>query len=360
VTKRLLIGCVVGIALVAAPAISQPEPSMTAHFINVGQAHATLLEFTCGAILIDAGAQDEAFQDALVNYLEQFFTRRSDLSRTLDSILITHNHIDHTRALRRIVETFTVERFLDNGFTTGSGTGGPNWLKKEVASGNRNVVLREIMDAEVETADHAGLTDADIDPVACTDRNPQIRILQGSFRDTNPGWPDGEFENQNNHSLITRVDFGSASFVFMGDLEVAGIELLVDYYNEVPNANRLLDADVLQVGHHGSYNATTVQLLGAVTPRVAVIPVGFWQFGQAPSDGRFATFDYGHPRRYTVELLASRITRNRSQAKSIMVADRAEDFSPLTVSRAIYATGWDGTVRVVARSTGSLTVFREH
>ena len=39
--------------------------------------------------------------------------------------------------VRRIVETFTVERYLDNGFDRGSGVGGPNWLKKEVASGNR-------------------------------------------------------------------------------------------------------------------------------------------------------------------------------------------------------------------------------
>jgi len=164
------------------------------------------------------------------------------------------------------------------------------------------------MDAEVEKADHAGLVNADIDPLACNDRNPEIRILQGSFKDANPGWPEGEFENQNNHSLVTRVEFGTASFLFMGDLEVAGIELLVDYYNETPTANRLLDADVLQVGHHGSYNATTLQLLNAVTPRVAVIPVGFWMFGAAADEGRFATFDYGHPRRSTVELLASHPT----------------------------------------------------
>lgn len=358
--SRILLAFSFALLLAAFPVFSQPNPSMTAHFVNVGQAHATLLEFTCGAVLIDAGAQDDAFQDALVNYLEQFFKRRSDLNRTLDSILITHNHIDHTRALPLVVEAFTVERYLDNGFVNGSGVGGPNWLKKEVASGNRKVVIREIMDAAVEQADHAGLTDGDIDPVACPDRDPEIRILQGSFRDDNPGWPDGAFENQNNHSLVTRVDFGTASFLFMGDLEVPGIELLVDYYSEMPEARRLLDADVLQVGHHGSYNATTIQLLNAVTPRVAVIPVGLWSFGQAADEGRFATFDYGHPRRYTVELLASNISRNRSQAKTVMVADRAEQFSPLTISRAVYATGWDGTVRVVARPTGSITVYREH
>jgi len=112
---------------------------MTAHFVNVGQAHATLLEFSCGAMLIDAGAEDDAHEQTLIDYLNTFFARRTDLNRTLEAVLITHNHIDHTRAVRRIVETFTVERYLDNGFTTASGVGGPNWLKKEVASGNRRL-----------------------------------------------------------------------------------------------------------------------------------------------------------------------------------------------------------------------------
>src|SRR5688572_31717953 len=105
---------------------------MMAHFIDVGQAHSTLLEFSCGAILIDAGAQDDANEQTPIGYLETFLDRRTDLNRTLDSILITHNHIDHTRALRRVVETFTVERFIENGFTTGSGAGDPNWLRGEV------------------------------------------------------------------------------------------------------------------------------------------------------------------------------------------------------------------------------------
>ena len=33
-----------------------PGPVMQAHFIEMGQANATLLEFPCGTVLIDAGA----------------------------------------------------------------------------------------------------------------------------------------------------------------------------------------------------------------------------------------------------------------------------------------------------------------
>ena len=73
-----------GFVLLLAPGCaflrSQPSgpPTMYAHFINVGQADATLLEFPCGAVLIDAGAQDDAHVDTLVEYLEHFFDDRPE------------------------------------------------------------------------------------------------------------------------------------------------------------------------------------------------------------------------------------------------------------------------------------------
>ena len=43
-------------------------------------------------------------------------------------------------------------------------------------------------------------------------------------------WTQGDLDNRNNHSIVVRVDFGDASFLFTGDLEEAGIETLLDYY----------------------------------------------------------------------------------------------------------------------------------
>lgn len=88
---------------------------MRAHYIDVGQGDATLLEFPTGAVLIDAGAATQEDVEALVEYLDAFFVRRTDLDRTIDSIIITHNHVDHTKGLREVVEAFKVERFVENG-----------------------------------------------------------------------------------------------------------------------------------------------------------------------------------------------------------------------------------------------------
>src|SRR3989304_3847221 len=77
-------------APVATTAYVVEGPIMKAHVIDMGQANATLLEFPCGAVLIDAGAQDEEKVDELVRFLNEFFARRLDLNRTLKSIIITH------------------------------------------------------------------------------------------------------------------------------------------------------------------------------------------------------------------------------------------------------------------------------
>lgn len=328
---------------------------MTAHFIDIGQGESVLLEFSCGAMLIDAGAQDAATRARLVAYLTQFFARRTDLHKTLNTILITHDHIDHEFGLRAVVENFTVQHYVDNGLVAGAGAPNPNWLRSEVSSGHRHIDIEEIPDSDIEAvADKSGFTDAAIDSIHCGSMSPQIHVLQGHVT-TNPGWSTDDYGNLNNHSLVTRVDFNGASMLFMGDLEEAGIAVLLNYYTGA--ARQILDADVLQVGHHGSDNATTQELLDAVTPSVAVINVGKWNWGKPNTP--FTTFLYGHPKQSTLDLLQASITRTRKPSKSVMAAESSKHFHSTTVTKAIYATGWDGTVRVVVKGKGDITVYRE-
>ena len=330
---------------------------MTVHFIEVGQALSALVEFSCGAMLIDAGSQGPASDHRLIAYLNDFFDGRPDLNRTIDEVLITHNHIDHTNSLQSVVENFTVKRFIDNGFTTGSGAPRTNWLKQQVREHKRAVELRAINDDEVTNLPNKnGLTDSFIDPFACQGVDPTIRILSGRLS-RNPGWSQTEFRNLNNHSIVTRIDFGNASFLFLGDLELPAIDLLLDYYTGPARA--ILDTDVVQVSHHGSRNGTSKSFVDAVTPKVAVIPVGHWSDGRNPSR-QFSTFAYGHPNEGAIELLAESMDQTRGEPIEIMVGTGARTFHRLTVAKAIYATDWDGTIRITARADGKLTVQRTH
>src|SRR5205085_235611 len=149
--------------------------------------------------------------------------------------------------------------------------------------------------------------------------DPQIHVLSGHIL-TNPRWSADAYSNLNNHSLVTRVDFNGASLLFMGDLEEEGIGRLLGYY--AGGAGKILDADVLQVGHHGSNNGTTQALLDAVTPNVAVINVGSWSYGKPNKP--FTTYAYGHPRQSTLDLLQASISRMRKPSKTVMAAGSAK------------------------------------
>lgn len=84
-----------------------PQAQITVHYINVGQAESILREFKTVAILIDAGGEDTGDDrdvDHLISYLNDSFTRRTDLKRTLYSVIVSHPHIDHTGHLPAIFD----------------------------------------------------------------------------------------------------------------------------------------------------------------------------------------------------------------------------------------------------------------
>ncbi len=328
-----------------------PVAHMRAHFIDVGQGDATLLEMPCAAVLIDTGGEaNEGFDGvaALRDYLDAFFARRADLDRTLALLVLTHPHIDHVRGVPMVLERYRVQHVIDNGQLRSTGvaevTALHDWLRAHPE------VTHE--DIHAERALPGGLTDATIDPVRCPTVDPELRVLWGQV-DQDPGWADDyfgkkPFENENNHSIVLRVDFGRSSFLFTGDLEEVAIGDLVHAYA----ATGLLDVDVYKVGHHGSRNGTTGAELAAMTPRIAVISAG-----PTTRHWDWTAWQYGHPNRRAVALLAERLSDRRAPT-DVLVGERRQEFSDLRVDAAVYATAWDGTVVVDADTRGRIHVER--
>jgi competence protein ComEC len=326
----------------------QAAPVMRAHFIDVGQGDATLLEFPCGAALIDTGGElNDAFDGvaALEAYLDAFFARRADLDRTIDLLVVTHPHIDHTRGLPMVLEKYRVRSLVDDGLERSSGAAEAQLL--HARAHERGVPHRDV---RVEELGPEGGSDGIIDPIRCDDVDPEIRVLWGQLA-VDPGWKETPwgtkpFDNENNHSVALRVDFGRASFLFTGDLEEEALDAFVGRYHRTG----LLDVDVYKVGHHGSRNGTTEGLVRAMTPRVAVLSMG-------PALRRldWTAWKYGHPNTRVVELLAAHL-KDRRPGTEVRVGRRSMEFGNLVVERAIYGTGWDGTVVIEASARGRLTV----
>lgn len=333
-----------------APASFPPALSMTMHVLNIGQGAATLLEFPCGAMLFDTGGEDSPGFDgvaALQRELDAFFARRKDLRRTLDVLVITHPHIDHMRGMPMLFERYTVKRIIDDGVPGDDIVEVPEqalaaYLKKR---GTKTQYLSLTNDM----IDRRGYTSPVVDPFRCAKVDPEVRVLHGGFK-TDPGWGKSgwghpHFDNANNHSVATRIDFGKASILITGDLEETAIHGFLDKFD----STGLLDVDIYQVGHHGSDNGTTRPLMKAMTPQMAVISMG-----DPARKENWTAWQYGHPRRNIVDILQEGVSGRRHPTQVLPAGVKMRTFEGVRVDRAIYATGWDGTLRIDIHKNGTI------
>ena len=319
------------------------------HYINVGQADSILLEFKTAAILIDAGGETVASpnenrdRDHLIDYLDKFFKTRAaqnsalpNLNRTLLAVIISHPHIDHTKNIMAVMETFSVQNLFDGGNDSGSGIKPLNAARKFAQ--DHNIRYTAIKDDMITTTD--GLRPF---PELMNSSQVDLRILDGSRG----------CDNQNNDSLIVLVRFRQASFLFTGDAELEGgsdcdgeVPILMDFYRNTS----LLNVDVYKVGHHASFNGTDEDFMRAMSPKISVISAGIHtQHGP----GGFHAFQFGHPRTVTVDLLQRFSSMKRPKAK-VYSMPKVRKVVPRVMQSAVYCTCWDGDIQVSTNnSTGS-------
>ncbi len=353
--------------------------AMNVHFIDVGQGSATLVEFPCGAILVDTGGElNDQFdsEPQLVAYLKAFFERRRDLNKTLDALVISHPHIDHTRSIPAVLANFRIRNIIDNGDVQEDIGGKPqiemhNWLfqhNQEVAARNqarakKGSKTRELpighLDISSEDVGSDGLSNDIVDPVAACSASPvdpKIRALWGMRI--------GRSEkglNANNDSVVLRIDYGKSSVLLAADLELLSIAWMSKQYKD---HLALLDADIYQVAHHGSRNSTGAAWISYVTPKVAVISMGPYE-RHLKTWPEFTARSFGHPNVNSVDQLLDDsygVSAMREQPKEVMVGRRGawketpSEFEARVIDRALYATGWDGNVVVTAHPDGKLEV----
>lgn len=340
-------------AQVGLPGPGAPPPEkLRVHVIDVGQGLATLLEFPCAAVLIDAGGEDSSTFNgtrALMQYLNAFFERRADLQRTLASVIVTHPHLDHTRGLPSVMSTFTVQHLVTNGRPKGAlgvqlESGGEQQEAAEKLMKARGA-LRTVTRAEVPSG--TGLTDAHIDPVACEGVDPKIAILWGSLDQNTEGWEPKAFQNANNHSLAIKVSVDGHDVLIPGDLEHEALHSMLAEHG----AN--LNVDVYLAGHHGSHNGVTMDLVKTMTPCVSVVSMG-----DCAREDDWTAWAYGHPRKVAVQTIHSGLGCSRPP-RDVQVGLGMRRFEGFTVKNALYGTGWEGTVVVELNGGGAWRTVTE-
>lgn len=364
-----------------APGDASGSDAMVLHFIDVGQGSATLLEFPCGAILIDTGGEhNDAFNSelGLVTYLREFFERRPDLDRTLDSLVISHPHIDHTRSIPAILKNFRVRNVITNGDVQDDIGGRPQialhqWVyDRNQEIGRRNAARKQNGGAGIqfeeqvghflvsaEDIGNKGLTNDIIDPIpACpaAETDPKITALWGMRLGRRE-----KGHNANNDSVVLRVDYGESSALLSGDLELLSIAWMSKKYKD--NLD-VLDTDIYYVPHHGSRNSTGSAWISYVSPRLAVMSHGPYD-RHLKTWPEFTARSFGHPNKNTVDHLLDPehgVSAMRETPVTAKIGLRGawketpSEWETRTIERAIYSTGWDGNIAVTAHSDGKIEV----
>ncbi|MFD2044776.1 MBL fold metallo-hydrolase [Ornithinibacillus salinisoli] len=200
---------------------------LSAHYIDVGQADATLLQFENYNILFDTG---DWRGNEVVTYLQ------SQNITSLDLVIVSHPDADHVGQLEDVIRAFEVGEVWMSGNESSSKT-----FQSAV-----DAVLNSSADYyEPRTGETFEIGNMDIEVV----------------------YPNKITGKSNEESISALFTYGDITFLFTGDADTHAEQNMID-------SGINLDADVLQLGHHGSTTSSDPAFLEAVSPDIAIYSAG--------------------------------------------------------------------------------------
>lgn len=219
------------------------------HYIDVGQADATLFQYSDVGqdytILFDTG---DWRGNEVVDYLH------SQNVSSIDLVVVSHPDADHIGQLDQVMNTFDV---------------GEVWLSgNESSSETFQRGIEAVINSGADFHEPRTGEEYEIGPL-------EIDVL----------YPESISGKSNEESVSLLFTYGSTKFLFTGDAARSD-EL------KMMNSGIDIQADILQLGHHGSNTSSDPAFIDAVNPSVAIYSAG--------SDN-----SYGHPSAEVVSLIES-------------------------------------------------------
>lgn len=200
------------------------------HFLDVGQADASLILTENSAVMIDCGNSSDG--DRISSYLDKLSVKKLDL------LIITHPHEDHVGSIFSILENFKVEKIII----------------PEISDNNE--YYKKINDA----IKYYGI---------CSEKFENglaEKIEELNFEFVMPLGYNSE-NMLNDSSGVVKLMYQNISVLFVADIQRAG-------EGELVSSEVSLRADVIKVPHHGGADSSGYEFLMKVMPEYAIISCG--------------------------------------------------------------------------------------
>ena len=237
-------------SLTSKPAVQHSHSSgplqgeYTVHFIDIGQGDSALIQQGNVNILIDAGPGTGEKQ--LIDYLH------SKNIKTIDLCVVTHPHEDHMGGMDKVIDTFDVKEVYMTDVEASSKA--YSNLLEAIAKNNVKVTKAKFPN-ELKVG--------------------EITLTQLSDTD--------KYEETNDTSIALRAEYKGTHILLTGDIEK-------DVEHDIVSSGQDIKADILKVGHHGSYSSSTHAFVKKIAPTWAVISCATGN-------------TYGHPHKETLKTL---------------------------------------------------------
>jgi len=220
------------------------------HFLELGNIYAgdsIYIKAGDTDILIDAGSRANS-KDTIKNYINEYVE-----DNKLEYVIATHAHQDHIAAFGcedGIFESYEIGTIIDFPLTNSD-----TRVFKKYKEARDNAIKNG---AKHYTALQCYNNEDGAQSTYTFKDNMSMQILYNNYYEE-------ETNNENDYSVCVLFKYGTTKYLLTGDLEEKGEKYLATNHKE-----DIKDCDLFKAGHHGSYTASTDELLSVVKPSVSV------------------------------------------------------------------------------------------